>query len=93
MSVYVDYKVTIWRRAHFRDDTNIEELQKQLEDFKDNIFDEDLGFTEDEFLFETEEDMPVSENEGYATIELHEVTKDGDKIIYQNGLWKKLLNN
>lgn len=72
MSVYVDYKVTIWRRAHFRDDTNIEELQKQLEDFKDNIFDEYLGFTEDEFLFETEEDMPVSENEGYATIELHE---------------------
>lgn len=86
MSVYIDYKVTIWRRAHFRDDTNIEELQKQLEDFKDNIFDEDLGFTEDEFLFETEEDMPVSENEGYATIELHEKKGNTDIIIYKNGL-------
>lgn len=86
MSVYVDYKVTIWRRAHFKDDTNIEELQKQLEDFKDNIFDEDLGFTEDEFLFETEEDMPVSENEGYATIELHEEKSNTDTIIYKNGL-------
>ena len=86
MSVYVDYKVTIWRRAHFRDDTNIEELQKQLEDFKDNIFDEYLGFTEDEFLFETEEDMPVSENEGYATIELHEEKGNTDTIIYKNGL-------
>lgn len=86
MSVYVDYKVTIWRRAHFRDDTNIEELQKQLEDFKDNIFDEYLGFTEDEFLFETEEDMPVSENEGYATIELHEKKGNTDTIIYKNGL-------
>ena len=93
MSVYVDYKVTIWRRAHFRDDTNIEELQKQLEDFKDNIFDEDLGFTEDEFLFETEEDLYLDQNDGFSTIKLHEVTKDGDKIIYQNGLWKKLLNN
>ena len=86
MSVYVDYKVTIWRRAHFRDDTNIKELQKQLEDFKDNIFDEYLGFTEDEYLFETEEDMPVSENEGYATIELHEKKGNTDTIIYKNGL-------
>ena len=86
MSVYVDYKVTIWRRAHFRDDTNIEELQKQLEDFKDNIFDEYLGFTEDEFLFETEEDMPVSENEGYATIELHEEKGNADKKKKKNGL-------
>ena len=86
MSVYVDYKVTIWRRAHFRDDTNIEELQKQLEDFKDNIFDEYLGFTEDEFLFETEEDMPVSENEDYATIELHEEKGNADKKKKKNGL-------
>lgn len=86
MSVYIDYKVTIWRRAHFRDDTNIEELQKQLEDFKDNIFDEDLGFTEDEFLFETEEDLPASENEGYATIELHEEKDNVNTIIYKNGL-------
>ena len=86
MSVYIDYKVTIWRRAHFRDDTNIEELQKQLEDFKDNIFDEDLGFTEDEFLFETEEDMPVSENEGYATIELIVDSETDSTILYKNGL-------
>ena len=86
MSVYVDYKVTIWRRAHFKDDTNIEELQKQLEDFKDNIFDEDLGFTEDEFLFETEEDMPVSENEGYATIELIVDSETDSTILYKNGL-------
>ena len=86
MSIYVDYKVTIWRRAHFKDDTNIEELQKQLEDFKDNIFDEDLGFTEDEFLFETEEDFPLDENYGYSTIELHEELEDSNKTIYQNGL-------
>ena len=86
MSVYVDYKVTIWRRAHFKDDTNIEELQKQLEDFKDNIFDEDLGFTEDEFLFETEEDFSLDENYGYSTIELHEELEDSNKTIYQNGL-------
>ena len=86
MSVYVDYKVTIWRRAHFKDDTNIEELQKQLEDFKDNIFDEDLGFTEDEFLFETEEDMPTSENEGYATIELIVDSETDSTILYKNGL-------
>jgi len=86
MSVYVDYKVTIWRRAHFRDDTNIEELQKQLEDFKDNIFDEDLGFTEDEFLFETEEDLPASENEGYATIELIVDSETDSTILYKNGL-------
>lgn len=86
MSVYIDYKVTIWRRAHFKDDTNIEELQKQLEDFKDNIFDEDLGFTEDEFLFETEEDMPASENEGYATIELIVDSETDSTILYKNGL-------
>ena len=86
MSIHIDYKVTIWRRAHFRDDTNIEELQKQLEDFKDNIFDDNLGFIEDEFLFETEEDMSVDENRGYSTMELHEETENEDKIIYQNGL-------
>ena len=86
MSVYVDYKVTIWRRAHFRDDTNIKELQKQLEDFKDSIFDEELGFIEDEILLETEEDFPLDENYGYSTIKLHEELEDSNKTIYQNGL-------
>ena len=86
MSIYVDYKVTIWRRAHFKDDSNLEAIIKNLEEFKDLIFDEELGFIEDEILFETEEDFPLDENYGYSTIELHEELEDSNKTIYQNGL-------
>ena len=86
MSIYVDYKVTIWRRAHFKDDSNLEAIIKNLEEFKDLIFDEELGFIEDEILFETEEDFPLDENYGYSTIKLHEELEDSNKTIYQNGL-------
>lgn len=87
MSIYVDYKITTWRRAHFKDDSDLEKIKEALEDFNSgDIFDEDIGFIEDEFLSETEEDMPVDENGGYATIELHEKTAVADTIIYKNGL-------
>ena len=87
MSIHIDYKVTIWRRAHFKDDSDLEKIKEALEDFNSgDVFDEELGFTEDEYLFETEEDLYLDQNDGFSTIELHEVTKDEDKIIYQNGL-------
>ena len=87
MSIYVDYKITTWRRAHFKDGSDLEKIKEALEDFNSgDVFDEELGFTEDEYLFETQEELSLDQNDGYSTIELHEVTEDIDKIIYQNGL-------
>ena len=87
MSIHIDYKVTIWRRAHFKDDSDLEKIKEALEDFNSgDVFDEELGFTEDEFLDETEQAMSLDQNEGYSTVELHVETENEDKIIYQNGL-------
>ena len=87
MSIYIDYKITTWRRAHFKDDSDLEKIKEALEDFNSgDIFDEELGFTEDEYLLEFQKELSLDQNDGYSTIELHEVTEDDDKIIYQNGL-------
>ena len=87
MSIYVDYKITTWRRAHFKDDSDLEKIKEALEDFNSgDIFDEELGFTEDEYLLEFQKELSLDQNDGCSTIELHEVTEDDDKIIYQNGL-------
>ena len=86
MSIYVDYKVTIWRRAHFKNDADLEKIKETLQDLIGDMFDTELGFTEDEFLYETEQAASLDQDEGYSTVELHVETENEDKIIYQNGL-------
>ena len=77
---YVDYKVEIWRRAFF---TDIADMQKVSEIAKENlesIFDEDLGFIEVDYIFETENYLSPEENDNQSTIEVYEE----DKEIWNN---------
>ena len=77
---YVDYKVEIWCRAFF---TDIADMQKVTEIDKENlesIFDEDLGFIEDDYIFETEYYLSPEENDNQSTIEVYEE----DKEIWNN---------
>ena len=82
--MFVDIKVNIWKLVHFDDNTTdinsiIEALKnEEIED----IFDPDKGFKEVEFLYDTENIIPIEENNGQPTIEVYSEI-DGE-IVWQN---------
>ena len=84
--MYVDYKITTWNRVHFSDDADPKKIIKTIqEEGIDSIFDEDLGFTEQETLFEVNEKMTVEENNGFSTIEVYENNNSVDDLVWSNG--------
>ncbi len=84
--MYIDYKVTVWRRVYFDEDTDSKKVIQVLEeDGLGYVFDKELGFIEQETLYETEEDMTPEENGGYSTIEVHEDNHPGYDLIWSNG--------
>lgn len=83
--MYIDYKVTIWKRIHFNENTDPKKVIQALEEGGlDDVFDEELGFVEQEILYETEEKMIPEENDGCSTIEVYE----DSKIIYEDGKYQ-----
>ena len=72
MSKYIDVKVTIWGRLHFKDDTDLNKLIELLKqgNTTNDLCDEKLGFSEYEILYETEEELSLEENNGNPTIEV-----------------------
>lgn len=78
---YVDFKVTVWKRAKFKDNADIEMLKNLL---KENelfeLFEEKFGFLEVEQLSESIEPLSIKQNCGKPTIELY---KD-DVKVYDN---------
>ena len=84
--MYIDYKVTTWNRVHFSDDTDPKEIIKTIqEEGIGSIFNEDLGFIEQENLFDVDEEMTVEENNGFSTIEVYEKNNPVDELIWSNG--------
>ena len=84
--MYIDYKVTTWYRVHFSDDADPKKIIKTIqEEGIDSIFDEDLGFKEQEVLWELDEEITVEENNGFSTIEVYEKNNPVDKLIWSNG--------
>ena len=79
MDNYVDIKYTIWQRAHFKDNTNMQKIVKLIKEDYNYIFDEELGFKENEILYDNEEFIPPEENKA-STIEVYE----NNKLIYEN---------
>ena len=82
--MFVDIKVNIWKRVHF--DDNITDINSIIEALKneeiEDIFDPDKGFKEVEFLYDTENIIPIEENNGQPTIEVYSEI-DGE-IVWQN---------
>ena len=77
---YVDYKVEIWRRAFFSRNADMKKVAEIAKENLESIFDEDLGFIEDGYMFETEYFVPPEENDNQSTIEVYEE----DKEIWNN---------
>lgn len=72
MSKYIDIKVTIWGRLHFKDDTDLNKLIELLKqgNTTNDLCDEELGFSNYEMLYDTEEELSLEENNGNPTIEV-----------------------
>ena len=74
MNPYCDYKCTIWRRIHFdkKDLEKVKGLINSKVDANDIFYygDEEIVI-ESENIFETEEFIPIEENDMQATIELY----------------------
>ena len=77
---YVDYKVEIWRRAVFSENADMKKVSEVAKENLEDIFDEDLGFIEDDYIFETEYYVFPEENDNQSTIEVYEE----DKEIWNN---------
>ena len=77
---YVDYKVEIWRRAFFSGNADMKKVSEVAKENLADIFDEDLGFIEDDFISETEYYVSPEENNNQSTIEVYEE----DKEIWNN---------
>ena len=77
---YVDYKVEIWRRALFTEDTDMKKISEIAKESIGEIFDVNLGFIEDTFLYETEYHIPIDRNDGQPTIEVYQA----DINIWEN---------
>lgn len=82
--MYVDYKVTMWKRIHYPDSVTIDDIKnavegKQLRDITvDDLFIEN---SEVEDLFDTMEELPTNENDDATTIECY---IDEDSEIWNN---------
>ena len=84
--MYIDYKVTVWKRIHFNENTNPKKVIQVLEeDGLGDVFDEELGFVEQETLYETVEAMTPEKNGGCSTIEVYEEDNDFiNNLIWSN---------
>ena len=78
---YVDVKETIWRRFHFKDESDMQEVVKEL---KQGCFDsvdlDSLGFLEEETLYDTATTLEPEDNSGEPTI----VVYKKEQMIWDN---------
>lgn len=78
---WIDTKVTIWIRAHFSNEADMQEVIRQIKEGDiNNIYDESNGFIECETLFDTEVHIAPKDNHGDATVEVYK----GDEVIWEN---------
>ena len=68
MRIYLDEKLTIWRRTYY--DANTEDLNKAIQQGNVEEYIDSLETQESELLYETEELMSVKENGNQPTIEV-----------------------
>ena len=68
MRIYLDEKLTIWRRTYY--DANTEDLNKAIQQGNVEEYIDSLETQESELLYETEEPMSVKENGNQPTIEV-----------------------
>jgi hypothetical protein len=78
---WIDLKVTIWQRLHFKEAADMQEVIKVLKSNGPQYIDDDqLGFSVMETLHETEDIMTTEENNDLPTVEVY----NGDELIWDN---------
>ena len=79
---YIDTKCSIWQRAHYEiEAASLEEARAiAIEEAKAQSL---VGFQENEFLYDTEEDLTPEENGGSPTVEMF-VEGDPTGYVYTN---------
>lgn len=80
--MFIDCKVSIWKRFHLSESANSEKVIQALEEGRlGDVFDDEL-FIEQEILYETSEEMTPEENGGHSTIEVYSPVGE---LIWSNG--------
>lgn len=79
---YVLYKTEVWQRASFSDEADMQEIAKMINEgnFMD-IFNDELGFEENDTLYDTESYVYPEDNDDEPTLEVYEYNQE----IYNNG--------
>jgi hypothetical protein len=79
----LDEKMTIWNRKQFtiEADTIEEAKQKAIELVKNG---EEIDFYSSEYIYETENPLELSKNDGHATIVLMHNAERNTNNIYEN---------
>lgn len=81
---YVKYKTEVWQRAEFSDEADMETIAKMIQEGNFmNIFDKNLGFIENDTLYDTEVYLDPDENLDEPTLEVYEYNRE----IYNNGYY------
>ena len=79
----LDEKMTIWSRKQFTIEADtIEEAKQKAIELVENG--EEIDFYSSEYLYETEELMDISKNDGHETIVLMHEAERNTNVIYQN---------
>ena len=79
----LDEKMTIWNRKEFTIEADtIEEARQKAIELVDNG--EEIDFYSSEYLYETENPLEVSKNDGHATIVLMHNEGRNTNNIYEN---------
>lgn len=91
---YVDFKCTIWQRMHFKDNADMQKVIEILkkENYPGHLDLEELGFQENEILFDTEEFLLPEENDNQSTVEVYSQNKE-ETLNYQDMIWDNSKNN
>ena len=85
---YVDTKVTIWTRAYFTEDTDMQTIVQMIKegDHKTGeIYDNSIGFIIYETLYDTEVHISPEDNHGDATVEVYQL----NETIWENSIKKE----
>lgn len=87
---YIDIKITTWKRYHLSDDTDlpviIEKIQKEnLDHVLEDLGEMDKPGFSYENLYETENMIDITDNEGFSTLEIFDENIDTNSPIYKNG--------
>ena len=79
----LDEKMTIWNRKQFTIEAEtLEEAKKKAIELVEN--EEEIDFYSSEYIYETEEPLELSKNDGHATIVLMHNAGRNTNNIYEN---------